>query len=195
MQIELGGASGVSQAIERYGQPREVHVTYLVGDDTFAYWQDVTSGRLGEVVPVLERSDHRYVVHTKAHYPVGTFRLLTGGVEPAEDLIHALCRETREETGLDVDIERFMGIVHHHFRRDEDQLDFVSFVFLVSQNEGQLVPEDEDEGICEFREVVANELLTEASQMEALTGQWADWGRFRATVHRLVWEELDHQNG
>lgn len=38
-----------------------------------------------------------------------------GGVEPAEDLIHAICRELKEELGADVDVLQKIGVVSDYY--------------------------------------------------------------------------------
>ena len=50
----------------------------------------------------------------------------------------------------------------------------------------------------DFREVTTDELLPLAERLgnlgdqysSELEGEWGDWGRFRAVIHRVVWEAL-----
>ena len=56
---------------------------------------------------MIRRRNGLYLVHTKAFYPQGVYRLLTGGIKPGEPLLEALAREAQEETSLTLRIERF----------------------------------------------------------------------------------------
>lgn len=67
----------------------------------------------------------------------------SGAMEPGEDVRFTLKRELREETRLEVDIERFVGIysdpqyqiVHHP---DRGRAHFVTSLFLCSVGDGRL---------------------------------------------------------
>ena len=181
---------GLQEAIEQYGSPERRVYTYQVGKDTFLYWELVLRKRAGEVVIVLQRPNGHYLVHTKAFYPRGTYRLLTGGIKPGEDLLDALRREVAEETGLQVQVERFLGILEHRFQHRGRQLSFTSFVFLLRELGGSLQANDRKERISGFREVSLEGLLELADRLEALPPDWVEWGRFRASVHRFVVEVL-----
>ncbi len=69
----------------------------------------------------------------------GYYKFPGGGIEPGEDLISALVRETREETGLEVDINtvRAYGMVHRIQRGDHEDV-FIqdNFYFFCSVHPG-----------------------------------------------------------
>jgi len=189
---------GLAAAIDAYGCPAERLVEYEVSKESLLYWQRVAQSRPGEVVLVLRRRNGRYLVHTKEFYPQGTYRLMTGGIEPGEDLLQALEREVREETGLQVSVERFLAIIHHRFRHVEQTVRFVSHIFLIREHMtpgSDPSPCDGEEQISGFRETDLDGLLKLARQLEALPDQWRDWGRFRASVHRVAWETIREGDG
>ncbi len=74
--------------------------TFLEGDEGTLF----VDGRRAEVCYVLYRAEPRngLLLHTKADYPAGCFRLPTGGVKPGEDVVGSLEREVFEETSLDL---------------------------------------------------------------------------------------------
>lgn len=185
---------GVAEAMARYGQPVERTHTYQVSQETWRYWELVLQKRAAEVVPLVRRPNGRYVVHTKSFYPQGVFRLLSGGIKPGEDLVAAVWREVWEETGLRVRIERFLGVIHHEFHHQGKVLPFTSYLFLVAEEGGTLGNHDPQEAISAYREVELAELIKLAEELEMLPAQWADWGRFRATPHRLAAEVLHGAN-
>jgi len=150
----------------------------------------VAAGRSAEVVLALCRQGGRVVLHTKAFYPTGAYRLLSGGVQPGEDLQEAVRREAQEETGLDVTIERFLGIIHHRFTHGEAATSFDSYVFSVGGPAGELHSVDVDERIAGYREVPVADLPGVARHLQSLPADWLAWGRFRAVPHLLVYEAL-----
>ena len=196
--------AGIEQAIARYGQPLERSYTYDVTPGTLAYWDRVLQKRDAEVVLVLRRASGHYLVHTKPFYPTTrdgqpTYRLLSGGIEPGEELVSAVLRETREETNLEVRIVRFLGILRHCFQLAPHScsgqglckpLRFTSYVFALRQVGGGLRCNDPGESITGFCEVSPQELGDLAEQLEGLPAGWEDWGRFRASAHRFVAQHL-----
>lgn len=188
-----GKVRGLKKAVERYGTPaiREIH--YDVKKRAWRHWRALRRKRVGEVVLLLRRANGRYLVHTKAFYPQGTYRLPSGGIKAGESLVKAARREATEETGLDVRVEAFLAIVRHHFRRHRKETNLTSYLFLLAEKGGTLHPADEDEAITGFRELPLAEVVALADALEALPPEWGDWGRFRASVHRIVGEVMDEE--
>jgi len=186
----VAAPTGLHLAIGRYGRPREWQCAYRVGREDIDYRRTVAARRSAEVVLALCRPGGRVVLHTKAFYPAGAYRLLTGGVQPGGDLLEAVRREAREETGLDVTIERFLGIIHHRFTHGQSIAPLDSYVFSVDGPGGALRPEDVGERISGYREVPVADLPGVARHLQALPAGWLGWGRFRAVPHLLVYEAL-----
>ncbi len=158
--------------------------------ESFAYWQRVRSRREAEVVPVIRRRNGLYLVHTKAFYPQGVYRLLTGGIKPGEPLLEALDREAQEETSLTLRIARFFGILRYRFAWQGQSLGFTSYLFEMVEEGGELRVSDPDEAISGFRELTLAQVAALADELEALPPDWIDWGRFRAIAHRFTGEAL-----
>lgn len=176
----------------RYGQPSRVEVQ-LNGQpfDPLSM-----TDRYGEVCMVIRRPNGGLITAIKTFYPAGAFRLLTGGVRPGEPIGAALMREVAEETGLDVVVRRFLAVIEYRLARHPQP--FATFVFLLDELGGTLAAHDEDERIGAFRELAVSELADLADTLaqlpdeydEQIAGRWHDWGRFRAVVHRVVYEQL-----
>lgn len=153
--------------------------------------------RYGEVCMVIRRPNGHLLTMTKTTYPPNTYRLPTGGINHVESVIDALLRETQEETGLQVNVERFLAAAAYRIP-SQDHPSIYTFAFLLDEVGGTLGAIDKDEQIEDFREVLPENLLTIAENLERVTanyhtnidGTWRDWGRFRAIIHRLVWEAL-----
>jgi len=186
---ECLSAAGLAEAEQRYGRP-EVRRFDLgdVGDEE-RFWE-MWRARRAEVVLVIRRAGGRVLLQTKSFYPEGTYRLPTGGVREGEPLLDAVRREMLEETGLEAEIVRFLGVLCYDFRRGGQAQQRASYVFLLDNRTGLPAPCDEAERISGFREVSLPELALVSQQLEQIPGEWAVWGRFRALAHRFVDEVM-----
>lgn len=151
------------------------------------YWlKRVPAKRRAEVGMLILGPNGRALIHTKPHYPEGTFRIPTGGIKPRERVLAALRREVWEETGLSVDVERLLAVLDYRFTDEQREVRFATYIFVVRADGSVPSPQDEDEQIAEFREVELSGLNGLADSLEGLRTQWNDWGRFRALAHRAA---------
>jgi 8-oxo-dGTP pyrophosphatase MutT (NUDIX family) len=187
----------VQALAEQLGRP-----LYRVADVEAATLFDPLSmsDRYGEVCMVIRRPDGRLLTAIKTFYPRGAYRLLTGGIQHGEQILPALLREVAEETGLEVEVRRFLA--HVDYRGSgapgaEAPL-FSTFAFLLDEIGGTLGCADPDEQLEAFREIDIAELPALAAHLDNLpdqdapeiNGRWQDWGHFRAAIHRAVYEAL-----
>ncbi len=185
----------VEQLAQRYGQP-VVRTVDLQASELF----DPLSkkDRYGEVCMVIRRPNGRLLTMTKTHYPKDSYRLPTGGVNHGESILAALLRETQEETGLQVEVKRFLAIGAYRITNVSDTPVFYTFAFLLDELGGTLATIDEDEQVAGFLEVAPADLPKLADELDHLGQQfstefgtsWGTWGQFRAVIHRLVYEAL-----
>jgi 8-oxo-dGTP pyrophosphatase MutT (NUDIX family) len=185
----------LEQLAQRYGRP-------LVSDvdlDVHSMFDPLNrTDRFGEVCMVVRRPDGKLLTMKKTLYPPGVYRLLTGGINHGEHVLDALLRETYEETGLEVSITRFLAAVAYHIGSTDTVPVFYTFAFLLDEVSGSLGVVDEKERVEAFREVKPADLSTMADYLDGMGtdysgeigGYWRDWGRFRAVIHRMVWEAL-----
>lgn len=172
-----------------------------------------TPARTAEVCLVVRRPNGRLLVSTKAFYPLGVFRLMTGGVEAGETVHGALLRETLEETGLQTDVRRFLAALAYRtvpaLAAGIAEPVFFTYAFLLDETGGTLGALDEQERIEAYCEIAVDDLpaladaldrlaATESAALAAHPGadpsldprEWWDWGRFRAVAHRAVHDAL-----
>jgi len=182
----------------RYGEPRRVDATIHDGFFDPIHNPD----RVGEVCMVVRRPTGKVLLSIKTFYPRGAYRLPTGGIHHGEGILEALVRETLEETGLETTVRRFLAAIAYRPRSTPDGPPiFHTFAFLLDEVGGKLEARDHEERIEEYKEVEPVELAAVADGLERITsthsvdigGDWADWGRFRAVVHRVVWERLSDE--
>jgi NAD+ diphosphatase len=184
--------SQVDELAREYGEP--LLRTAAINSD--AFWE---RDRFAEICMVVRRPNGLLLTAAKTFYPPETFRLLTGGIEPGERILDAVRREVKEETGLHADVERFLAAVGY-VPADEPQGEprFYTFAFLLPEIGGNLEPQDPEECVAAFREIGASELLAQAAHLDAMEAtesvdlgeRWDEWGRFRAVIHRVVYEAL-----
>lgn len=187
---------------ERYGAPLRQNTPLLTSKlfDPLG-----RPDRVGEVCMVVRRRNGKLITARKLFYPAATYRLLTGGINHGESILDALLRETEEETGLEVEVRRFLAVIGYTLQRPHDGTSseqratrFHTFAFLLDEISGVLACYDPDERVEDFREVRIQELPVLAQHLEQLgqdfdpeiDGRWRDWGRFRAASHRIVHQTL-----
>jgi ADP-ribose pyrophosphatase YjhB (NUDIX family) len=183
----------ISRLLSEYGPGQRWHVSIEVSALTFDdWWKKIVSkpNRRGEVVLAIRRPDGQVLLHTKQFYPEGVFRLPSGGVHLDEAVLTGMTREAKEETGLDVSVDRFLVTVEYEFRHGQRRLPFISYVLVVHAEQGTPVVQDPEEEITGFRYVSPLEIRWVAGQLRALPGRWSDWGHFRAPPHDLVADAL-----
>ncbi len=103
----------------------------------------------------------------------------------------------RSATGLSVEVRRALAWIDYLPKEGDDAV-FHTFAFLLDETGGTLGSLDPHERIAEYREVEPAEIAAVADRLDAIAsapspdivGDWADWGRFRAVVHRAVAEAL-----
>jgi 8-oxo-dGTP pyrophosphatase MutT (NUDIX family) len=186
----------IGELARRYGEPRRIEATIHDGFDDPIRRDD----RFGEVLMAVRRPNGKLLVAIKAFYPRGAYRLPTGGIHHGERILDALVRETKEETGLDTEVRRFLAAIAYRGRSSPAAAPvFHTFAFLLDELGGTLGAIDTDEQIEDWRELALAELRAQADLLESLAtegtkgigGSWADWGRFRAVAHRVVADALE----
>jgi 8-oxo-dGTP pyrophosphatase MutT (NUDIX family) len=129
-------------------------------------------------------------LHTKAFYPPGVYRLMTGGLELNEKPDEAFLREVAEETGFKAKIDRCLAVITYNLLADEGVLPFASYIFMTTPTGGLPRPTDPKEAITHFRAVPVESLLEVAYHLRTIPGPFADWGIFRSVAHEVAYAVL-----
>ncbi|HEX7127895.1 MAG TPA: NUDIX hydrolase, partial [Thermodesulfobacteriota bacterium] len=100
----------------RFGVPRVVALeTELTPAETDRLVASQRWGRAHDVTFFVLDPAKRVVVIRKPDFPPGCWRPPSGGVEPGEGIEAGVWREAREETGLDIALERYVVRVDGRF--------------------------------------------------------------------------------
>lgn len=162
----------------RYGEPA---VLEWAGEITQAEHGIATYNplRRHDVTLFILNGD-RLALIRKHPFPPGIWRPPGGGVKPGEAFARAVRREAFEETGLRVELERYLVEARARFLYEPPGLDWRTHVFLASTTDEELVVHDMDE-IAEARWGTLGELAGPLRERLLATGR-AFW-RYRVALH------------
>jgi NAD+ diphosphatase len=184
----------IAELATRLGAPRRIEVVIRPFFDPVQ-----RPDRFAEVCMVIRRKNGKIPLSIKTFYPRGAHRLPTGGIHHGERILDALRRETEEETGLETETKRFLAwITYRTVEAPDGPPLFHTFAFLLDEVGGRFHTSDTEEQIEEWIEIEPAALGEIADRLERITsapsndigGDWADWGHFRAIVHRVVHQAL-----
>jgi ADP-ribose pyrophosphatase YjhB (NUDIX family) len=93
---------------------------------------------------ILDPAD-RIALIRKPHFAAGVWRPPGGGIKPGEDFVGGAVREALEETGLRVELRRYLVVTDATFRNAGRALPWRTHVFLAATQDTELAPADTDE--------------------------------------------------
>ncbi len=139
-------------------------------------------GRLHDVTLFILHGD-RLALIRKHPFPPDIWRPPGGGVKPGEEFVEAVRREAFEETGLNVELERYLVEARARFLYAPPAppgLDWRTHVFLATTLDEEIGPVDTEE-IAEARWGTLEELGGPLRERLLATGR-AFW-RYRVALH------------
>ncbi len=101
----------VARLEARFGRPREIALTDALSPDHFALLLRKGRGglrRAHDVTLLIADGRGRFAVTRKPQYPPGVFRPPSGDIDPGEEFEAGARREAREETGLEIQLVRYV---------------------------------------------------------------------------------------
>jgi ADP-ribose pyrophosphatase YjhB (NUDIX family) len=191
-----------------YGVPRLLQISLAMAEREYALCKTVAlRGRAHDVTLFIFRAaDERafasasrregggsqIAVIRKWSYPPGLFRPPSGGVEPEEPFEAGAVREAREETGLEVALERYLVRVCARFEWQEESLDWTTHVFSARWLGGEIGPVDTRE-IAEARWSTVTELNTDLR--ERMLARGSAGFRYRVALQDAAFVQLGMRSG
>jgi ADP-ribose pyrophosphatase YjhB (NUDIX family) len=136
---------------------------------------------------ILDPSE-RIALIRKPHFAHNVFRPPGGGIKAGEDATAGAVREALEETGLCVELRRYLVEAHARFRNGGRELPWITHVLLAETQDTELAPDDADE-IAEARWGTLDELSGPLREILLGTGR-AFW-RYRVALHDAALRALN----
>jgi 8-oxo-dGTP diphosphatase len=163
----------------RFGEPRELR---WEGEISEVEWSIATHNpvRTHDVTLFILDPSERLALIRKPHFAAGIWRPPGGGVKPGEDFAAGAAREALEETGLHVELQRYLVDAQARFRSGGRELGWRTHVMLATTEDEELAPGDPDE-IAAARWGTAAELAGPLRTALLATGR-AFW-RYRVALH------------
>jgi 8-oxo-dGTP pyrophosphatase MutT (NUDIX family) len=148
----------IQELVRKVGQPTVERWTISMEENEFnELKKQIERGRAHDVTVLIGRGNGLAVIR-KPQYPSGAYRIPSGGVRPEESFIDGAVREAKEETGLDVEIERYLLHVLVTFTFGREYAKWSTHVLSARALTFQLAPTDTKE-IAEAKWVSWDELL------------------------------------
>jgi 8-oxo-dGTP pyrophosphatase MutT (NUDIX family) len=142
---------------DKYGVADEIFCTQDVDSHEFRrIHRSMSRGRTHDITLFVAK-DNGFVFIAKHSYPEGLFRAPSGGLNKDEDFIVGAKREAFEETGLDIELERYVLRIRVRFQSSDGHIDWTSHVFMARHIAGAISPRDTYE-IREARLVTLDEI-------------------------------------
>ncbi len=169
------------KAIEaELGTPVETGMVFEISPSEFdMVSSSMRNGRAHDTTMFIRAASEprAVVVIRKPFFPSGVYRAPSGAAHRGETLKQGATRESKEETGLDVALRRYLARINAKFTCGERHIDWTSHVFEAREVSGVLRPIDTHE-IAEARWASFEELQGDIRQALLDTG----WGLFRYRV-------------
>jgi ADP-ribose pyrophosphatase YjhB (NUDIX family) len=168
-----------------YGDPAVLRWDGEVSAEEYAL-ATYEPGRTHDVTLFIFDGD-RLALIRKPSYAPGIWRPPGGGVHPGEEFVAGALREALEETGIDIELERYLVSTEARFTHAGAELGWRTHVFSARAVGGELDPRDARE-IEAARWGTLDELAGPIRQRILATGR-ALW-RYRAALHDVALETL-----
>jgi ADP-ribose pyrophosphatase YjhB (NUDIX family) len=144
---------------QRYGAPEVASAAAVFTPREFGLLQYCRrTDRAHDVTLFIRDAAGRFALIRKPSYPPDVFRPPSGGIEPGETFEAGAAREAREETGLEIRLERYLLRVLAEFTCSGAPAPWTTHVFSASMTGGALMPIDRKE-IAEARWASLAELV------------------------------------
>ena len=141
----------------KFGAPDKLTYSQQVDSHEFnRIGRSLSRGRIHDITLFIAKDDG-FVFIAKHSYPPGLFRAPSGGLNKDEDFIVGAKREAFEETGLEIELEKYLLRIQVRFYSDDRHIDWTTHVFTARALFGDIKPHDTYE-IREARLVKLDEI-------------------------------------
>ena len=131
--------------------------------------------------------ERRIALIRKPHFALDVWRPPGGGVKPGEDFAAGALREALEETGLRVELRRYLVASQVVFRNEGRELPWQTHVLLAETEDAELAPNDPGE-IADARWGTLEELA--GPLRDRLLAEGREFWRYRVALHDAALAQL-----
>jgi ADP-ribose pyrophosphatase YjhB (NUDIX family) len=174
---------------EQFGDPAVLPWKGAISDREWAIATHNPT-RTHDVTLFILDPSQRIALIRKPHFAEGVWRPPGGGIKQDEDFVAGAVREALEETGLHVDLRRYLVASEAAFRNRGRELAWRTHVFLAETTDEELAPNDPGE-IAAARWGTLAELAGPLRERLLATGR-AFW-RYRVALHDAVLEQIEQR--
>ena len=129
----------------------------------------------------------RLALIRKPHFEPGVWRPPGGGIKAGEDFEAGVRREALEETGLEIELQRYLVAAEARFLYERHEVPWRTHVFLATTADDEIEPRDREE-IAAARWGTLAELAGPLRERLLVTGR-AFW-RYRVALHDAALDAL-----
>jgi ADP-ribose pyrophosphatase YjhB (NUDIX family) len=175
----------LAEARVRYGQPLHLRWEGEISEREHAL-ATYDPKRMHDVTLLIVNGD-RLALIRKPHFEEGVWRPPGGGIKRGEEIAAGAAREALEETGLRVELRRYLVDAEARFLYEPFEVPWRTHVFLATTDDDELAPQDVEE-IAAARWGTLEELAGPLRERLLATGR-AFW-RYRVALHDRALEAL-----
>lgn len=170
-----------------YGRPAEDRVAFEMNDREWDLLRSSQKHGRAHDVTLYVWNGEEIAVIAKHNYPPGVYRTPSGGVLPGETMEEGIARETMEEMGLEIKLQRYLLRERVDFLHGKEAVVWTTHVFTASPVTLELNVQDQKE-IREARWIPMSELSGPIAEM--LAASPSAGLRYRGYLHKRVMQEL-----
>ncbi len=172
---------------ERYGEPALIEWTGAISEQEHAL-ATYDPKRMHDVTLFILNGE-RLALIRKPHFEPGIWRPPGGGIKAGEDFVAGVKREALEETGLEIELQRYLVVAEARFLYEPHDVPWYTHVFLATTSDEEIEPRDHEE-IAAARWGTLDELAGPIRERLLATGR-AFW-RYRVALHDATLAALGH---
>jgi 8-oxo-dGTP pyrophosphatase MutT (NUDIX family) len=173
----------IQEAADKYGYPPVIQMVAPVDREEFEFIRSTQHyGRCHDVTMFIFKGQELLVI-AKHNYPKGLYRPPSGAIKPGETLAEGALREAYEETGCEIELNRYILQVNVNFTEGRGIIPWRSHVFTGHHLSGDPHPVD----TREIREVMLARLDEFEKYKRIIRDKTASGGlNYRARLHDEV---------
>lgn len=177
-------AEVLAPLVERFGLPAEWDGSReITATDASTIRAPIDRDRRHDVTFVILDQEGHTVVIRKPQFPLGAWRIPSGGIRPGETVIDGTAREALEETGLTIEMTGYPLVARSVFTHRGHPEPWTTHVVTAVVVGGVLAPRDTDE-IEAARWMALDELTGGVAEILRRSG--SGLLSYRADLHELI---------